>query len=239
MHKIIISLMMLLITPLTVQADHHATSGPGEGSFTTLMVQAPDVSAYIKHLKNNPELFSAFKASAAGVCVTKTGQDYPGEMFVWNAFPDVTGAMEVTTAYDPDKAPKDLAKLRTPKYSLAWKPLKSFVLSPGFERVTRVKIKPENVPAYIAAATKLEAAIRDAGHDFNMGIFQPLGGGVHETGTFLLRGVSPNSTEAGRLIDEYFAGAEWGQQYLMASSLIDEVVRDTYEVCEQIYTAEQ
>ena len=122
---------------------------------------------------------------------------------------------------------------------MAWKPLKSFVLSPGFERVTRVKIKPENVPAYIAAATKLEAAIRDAGHDFNMGIFQPLGGGVHETGTFLLRGVSPNSTEAGRLIDEYFAGAEWGQQYLMASSLIDEVVRDTYEVCEQIYTAEQ
>ena len=62
MHKIIISLMVLLITPLTVQADHHATSGPGEGSFTTLMVQAPDVSAYIKHLKNNPELFSAFKA---------------------------------------------------------------------------------------------------------------------------------------------------------------------------------
>ena len=47
MHKIIISLMVLLITPLTVQADHHATSGPGEGSFTTLMVQAPDVSAYI------------------------------------------------------------------------------------------------------------------------------------------------------------------------------------------------
>ena len=26
--------MVLLITPLTVQADHHATSGPGEGSFT-------------------------------------------------------------------------------------------------------------------------------------------------------------------------------------------------------------
>lgn len=239
MQKIIISLMVFLMTPLIAQADHHATPGPGEGSFTTFMVQAPDVSAYIKYLKNNPELFSGFNAAAAGVCVTITGQDYHGEMFVWSAYSDVAGAMTETTAYDPDKAPRELAKLRTPKYRVAWKPLKSFVLSPGFERVTRVKIKPENVPAYIAAATKLEAAIRNAGHDFNMGIFQPLGGGVHETGTFLLRGISPNSTEAGRLIDEYFAGAEWGQHYLKASSLIDEVVRDTYESCQQIYTAEQ
>ena len=107
MQKIIISLMVLLMTPLIVQADHHATPGPGEGSFTTLMVQAPDVSAYIKYLKNNPELFSEFNTAAAGVCVTITGQDYHGEMFVWSAYSDVTGAMEETTAYDPDKAPKD------------------------------------------------------------------------------------------------------------------------------------
>jgi hypothetical protein len=238
MQKLILSLMVLMISPLTVQADNHAIPGPGEGSFTTLMVQAPDVSAYIEYLNNNPDLFRAFNATAAGVCVTKTGHDYPGEMFVWNAFSDVTGAMEITTAYDPDQAPKNLAKLRTPKYSLAWKPLKPFVLSPGFERVTRVKIKPENVPAYIAAATKLEAAIRSAGHDFNFGIFQPLGGGVHETGTFLLRGISPNASETGRLIDDFYAGAAWGQLYLKASSLIDEVVRDTYEECQQIYTAE-
>ena len=33
MQKIIISLMVLLMTPLIVQADHHATPGPGEGSF--------------------------------------------------------------------------------------------------------------------------------------------------------------------------------------------------------------
>ena len=201
-------------------------------------MQAPNVSAYVEHLKKNPQLFSALNATAAGVCVTKTGNDYPGEMFVWNAYTNVQGAMETTTSYDPDKAPKSLAKLRTPKYSVAWKPLKPFVLNPGFERVTRVVIKPENVPAYIAAAVKLEAAIREAGHDFNMGIFQPLGGGIHETGMFLLRGVSPSSSEAGKLIDEYFAGAAWGKHYIKASSLIEKVVRDTYEACEQIYTAE-
>lgn len=237
MKKFILS--MVVILPFYAFADGHNPAGPGEGSFTTFMVQAPDVSAYIKHLKNNAELFSGFNAAAAGVCVTITGQDYHGEMFVWSAHSNVRGAMEETTAYDIDEAPKDLEKLRTPKYRVAWKPLKPFVLSPGFERVTRVKIKPENMLAYIAAATKLEAAIRNAGHDFNMGIFQPLGGGVHETGTFLLRGVSPNSSEAGRLIDEYFAGAEWGQQYLKASSLIDEVVRDTYESCQLFYSAEQ
>ena len=129
MKKIIISLMVFLMTPLIAQADGHETSGPGEGSFTTFMVQAPDVSAYIKYLKNNPELFSGFDATAAGVCVTITGQDYHGEMFVWSAYADVTGAMAETTAYDPDQAPKELADLRTPKYRLAWKPLKSFVLA--------------------------------------------------------------------------------------------------------------
>ena len=236
MKKFILSVVLIL--PFYTFADDHNPMGPGEGSFTTFMVQAPDVSAYIKHLKNNPELFSGFNAAAAGVCVTVTGQDYHGEMFVWSAHSNVTGAMEETTAYDIDEAPKDLDKLRTPKYRVVWKPLKPFILSPGFERVTRVKIKSENVPAYIAAATKLEAAIRNAGHDFNMGIFQPLGGGVHETGTFLLRGVSPNSSEAGRLIDEYFAGAGWGQQYIEASSLIDKVVRDTYESCQLFYSAE-
>ena len=230
---------MVVILPFYAFADGHNSAGPVEGSFTTVMVQAPNVSAYIKHIKNNPMLFKGFNAAAAGVCVTITGQEYLGEMFIWSAHSNVQGAMEETTAYNFDDASEDIAKFRTLKYKVAWKPLKPFVLSPGFERVTRVKIKPENVPAYIAAATKLEAAIRKAGHDFNMGIFQPLGGGVHETGTFLLRGVSPNSSEAGRLIDEYFAGAEWGQQYLEASSLIDKVVRDTYESCQLFYSAEQ
>ena len=237
MKKFILS--MVVILPFYAFADGHNSAGPGEGSFTTVMVQAPNVSAYIKHIKNNPMLFKGFNAAAAGVCVTITGQEYLGEMFIWSAHSNVQGAMEETTAYNFDDASEDIAKFRTLKYKEAWKPLKPFVLSPGFERVTRVKIKPENVPAYIAAATKLEAAIRKAGHDFNMGIFQPLGGGVHETGTFLLRGVSPNSSEAGRLIDEYFAGAEWGQQYLEASSLIDKVVRDTYESCQLFYSAEQ
>lgn len=237
MKKFILS--MVVILPFYAFADGHNSAGPGEGSFTTVMVQAPNVSAYIKHIKNNPMLFKGFNAAAAGVCVTITGQEYPGEMFIWSAHSNVRGAMEETTAYNFDDATEDIAKFRTLKYKVAWKPLKPFVLSPGFERVTRVKIKPENVPAYIAAATKLEEAIRKAGHDFNMGIFQPLGGGTHETGTFLLRGVSPNSSEAGRLIDEYFAGAEWGQQYLEASSLIDKVVRDTYESCQLFYSAEQ
>ena len=55
MKKFILS--MVVILPFYAFADGHNLSGPGEGSFTTVMVQAPDVSAYIKHLKNNPELF--------------------------------------------------------------------------------------------------------------------------------------------------------------------------------------
>jgi len=42
----------------------------------------------------------------------------------------------------------------------------------------------------------------------------------------------------GTVIDDYFAGASWGNTYLQATSLIDEVVNDQFEVCEQFYTAE-
>ena len=52
MKKFILS--MVVILPFYAFADGHNLAGPGEGSFTTVMVQAPDVSAYIKHLKNNP-----------------------------------------------------------------------------------------------------------------------------------------------------------------------------------------
>jgi hypothetical protein len=39
------------------------------------------------------------------------------------------------------------------------------------------------------------------------------------------------------VIDDYFAGASWGATYNEASAMIDEVVNDQFEVCEQFYTA--
>ncbi len=237
MKKII--LLVGLLTPLYLQADHHTIAGPGEGAFNTIMMQADDTAKYVDYLRANTGLFKGVGATAAGVCITRSGYDYEGQMFVWSAYPDLASAMHANTLYDPNNAPSALAKLRTVKYGVSWKGLKSFRLDPGWERVLRVKVSPENLNAYVEALRELETAIINSGHEsFNMGLFGPFGGGVHESQTIMVRAISPTARESGQIADEYFAGASWGRIWEKTRALVDEVVSDTYEVCEQIYTAE-
>ena len=237
MKKII--LLVGLLTPLYLQADHHTIAGPGEGAFNTIMVQADDTAKYVDYLKANTGLFKAVGATAAGVCITRSGNDYEGQMFVWSAYPDLASALHANTVYDPNNAPSALATLRTVKYGVSWKGLKSFRLDPGWERVLRIKVSPENLNAYVESLRELETAIINSGHEsFNMGLFGPFGGGVHESQTIMVRAISPTARESGQIADEYFAGASWGRIWEKSRALVGEVVSDTYEVCEQIYTSE-
>ncbi len=237
MKKII--LLVGLLTPLYLQADHHTIAGPGEGAFNTIMVQADDTAKYVEYLRANPGLFKGVGATAAGVCITRSGNDYEGQMFVWSAYPDLASALHANTVYDPNNAPSALATLRTVKYGVSWKGLKSFRLDPGWERVLRIKVSPENLNAYVESLRELETAIINSGHEsFNMGLFSPFGGGIHESQTIMVRAISPTARESGQIADEYFAGASWGRIWEKSRALVDEVVSDTYEVCEQIYTAE-
>ena len=71
-----------------------------------------------------------------------------------------------------------------------------------------------------------------------MGVFGPFGGGVHESQTLMVRAISPTARESGQIADEYFAGASWGPIWEKSRALVDKVVNDTYELCEQIYSAE-
>ena len=232
-------LLVGLLTPLYLQADHHTIAGPGEGAFNTIMVQADDTTKYIDYLKANTGLFKTVGATAAGVCITRSGNDYEGQMFVWSAYPDLASALHANTVYDPNNAPSALAKLRTVKYGVSWKGLKSFRLDPGWERVLRIKVSPENLNAYVESIRELEAAIINSGHEsFNMGLFGPFGGGVHESQTIMVRAISPTARESGQIADKYFAGASWGRIWEKSRALVDEVVSDTYELCEQIYSAE-
>jgi hypothetical protein len=237
MKKII--LLVSLLTPLYLQADHHTIAGPGEGAFNTIFVQADDTTKYVDYLKTNPELFKGVGATAAGVCITRSGNDYEGQMLVWSAYPDLASAMHANMLYDPNQAPSTLARLRTVKYGVSWKGLKSFRLDPGWERVLRVKISSENLNAYVETLRELETAIINSGHEsFNMGLFVPFGGGIHESQTLMLRAISPTARESGQIADEYFAGASWGRIWEKSRALVDKVVSDTYELCEQIYSAE-
>ena len=69
-------------------ADDHGNSSGGlpEGGFSTFHVVAEDPYEYIDFLKANPAALKAGGGDAVGYCMTMTGHDYPGEMFIWNAY---------------------------------------------------------------------------------------------------------------------------------------------------------
>ena len=87
--KFLILLVTALYTTVTFGDGNSAAPVPGEGAFVTLMVKAQDPASYIEMLKKNPAPFEAICSSVAGACVTKTGADYPWQMFILNAFGSV------------------------------------------------------------------------------------------------------------------------------------------------------
>ena len=234
MSVIIFFLTFLLAQPAL--SDDHANVPVGDGAFVALMVQAKDPDAYVAMLKKNPAPFQAIGSSVAGACVTKTGHDYPGQMFVYNGFASIEEAMAATDKYDAMKATPELMAIRQVQYNVMFKPLKQFTLEPGFERLWRLKISNENLQPYVNKIAELEAALRAAGHTINVGVFQPIGGGVHEA--IHLRAVSPSTAAAGRILDEGYANAPWMSVWGEASALVDDVLSDNYEQCELLYTAE-
>ena len=229
---------LLLTTTLSVSAysDNHSDVPAGNGAFVALMVQAQDTDAYVEALKKNPAPFEAIGSSLAGACITKTGNDYPGQMFIYNAFDSVEQAMAATDKYDPMKATPELTAIREVKYSVIFKPLKQFTLEPGSERLWRLTIPRENLQPFVNKITELETALRTAGHKVNLGVFQPIGGGVHEA--IHLRAVSPSYGASGKILDDAYAGADWTNTWAEALELVDEVLSDNFEQCEIIYTAE-
>ena len=134
-----------------------------EGAFTSLHVKVKDVDAYINYMKENTDAFKMIDSDVAGVCVVKTGNEYPGEMFVWNAFPSVEKAFMTSELYDPMNAPKEFNKLRKVLYSVTWKPIKEFELNPGYERLWR--IKTSDVRALANDMTKLEKELQKILHE--------------------------------------------------------------------------
>ena len=94
------NIKLLLAFTIMLSFNLHAIP---EGAFTTLHVKAKNVDKYIELMKKNTAPFKAIGSDLAGVCITKTGHQYPGEMFVWNAFPSIEKAFAATDLYDPMK----------------------------------------------------------------------------------------------------------------------------------------
>ena len=65
----------------------------------SLYVSAADIDKYVSFLKKNTEAFKTIGSSDAGVCITRSGNQYPGQMMIWNAFSSVEDAMVGSLKY--------------------------------------------------------------------------------------------------------------------------------------------
>lgn len=235
MKKIFLLLPIAISFVINAQAKNGGTT---DGAFTTLMLSTTDVERYVETLKSNDAAFKATGATDAGVCITRSGNEYDGQMMVWSAFSSVQAALEGSLKYDPQKAPHSFARLRDAKYGVTWKPLKPFRLDPGYERVQRVVISGNKLQEFITAMTAFEEAVIDAGNDFFVGVFVPLGGGTHEAKTLMVRAITPDAASHGKIFDDYFDGnAPWASEWAALQAVGYEVISDNFEECEQTYSA--
>ena len=235
--RLILSLALPLTLSPAVFADDHVQEATMKGSFTTIHLSAPDIGKYVDALKNDMSAFQAMDATAGGYCQTMSGHDYPGQMMVWTGFSSIQAAMVGPTKYNPSTTTKRISKLRDVKYAVTWKPIKPFKLAPGYERVQRFKVLPQNVPAFVAAMSDLEIALQEGGHPtFSNGVFLPIGGGKHESQTLMIRSVTPTPELTGAMFDEYFTGkASWAGAYAAVGQYIESIESDNFEMCQQIY----
>ena len=105
----------LILLSINLSADDHIK--PEQGAFTSLYVSASDVDKYVSFLRKNSDAFKTIGSSDAGVCITRSGNQYPGQMMIWNAFPSVEAAMIGSLKYDPYKATGPISNLRNIKIS--------------------------------------------------------------------------------------------------------------------------
>ena len=229
MKKILFTFIILL--SINLSADDHIR--PEQGAFTSLYVSASDVDKYVSFLRKNSDAFKAIGSSDAGVCITRSGNQYPGQMMIWNAFPSVEAAMIGSLKYDPYKATGPISKLRNIKHSTIWKSLKSFRLDPGHEIVGRFKVKQENISSFVKAMDSLEKEIQDNGHpDFFNGVFVSIAGGA-ESQTLKVRSITSSASDQGKIADEYFSGKY--KSFNDAIAFTEGFVDEQIQVCEQIY----
>ena len=131
-----------------------------------------------------------------------------------------------------------LAKLRTVKYGVTWKPLKPFKLDPGFERMIRVVVPAESAAAFVEKISEAEKGVQAAGHDMNIGVFDPIGGGSHEANTLHVRAIAQNAESFGKILEDYYAGASYGTPWNEAFAMVTSVKNDYMQSCKQVYSAE-
>ena len=106
-------------------------------------------------------------------------------------------------------------------------------MEPGHEVVARVKVKQENINAFVNKMAELEKEIQSNGHpDFFNGVFVSIAGGF-ESQTLMLRSITSSASDQGKIADEYFEGSY--NTFNEAMALSEGFVSEQIQVCEQTY----
>ena len=222
--------IIFLLTVCLVSINSYSA----EGAFSLLNVEARDVDKYVEVLKNNTQIFEALGSVQAGVCITRNGSEYDGQMFVYNAYNNLEEALGASELYDPYKASLEIERLRKIKYSATFKPLVDFVPRDGFHQLFRLKL---NSPyAFAEKMKEMQKAINEGGHNIMIGVFAPIASGPEESEMYHLRMITDSGANTGKILDEYFDNAAWSAIWADAQQYVDERVNETIEACETIYT---
>ena len=97
MKKIFLILSFLSSFVILAEAKNGGTT---DGAFTTLMLSATDVDRYVETLRSNSSAFKATGATDAGVCITRSGNEYDGQISCMQAYNRTLSANEVLHNYN-------------------------------------------------------------------------------------------------------------------------------------------
>lgn len=213
-------------------------SAQDRGAFNVLNMAVEDQTTYVAALKANPVIFSALEAEVAGVCRTTAGSQYYGEMFVWTGYSSMGDAMDAGIKFLGAPTSGPISEMRTIIDSEMYVPINDFELNPGVERV--YKVKTSQPAAYAEAISAMEAAMHANGfEDIFMAVLTAPVSGPDEVGIVTVRVIAPDSHRLGALMAAQYAAPDWYAEALTGIAATGrEIVNDSVEVCEIIYTAE-
>ena len=234
MKNIFFSLLLLFII-FSSESSAIDNSLP-KGAAIMLHVKAKDLDRYITEITNNSEALSAAGAVAGGYCIVKSGNNYPGEVSVWQYFLSMGDLMSSIDKTDHMNEPQtNISKMRDLQYISIWKDMKEVNIKPGFEMVEKWRVPANNQEDFVAAVTALETNLKEiSGIDFEMGVAFNLGSGIKETDLIMTRWITSDGETMGKLLDTVYNSVGFLPSYNKALKLAQKV-NSQIEECKAIY----
>ena len=230
-----IALILLFIVFSSTQSSAIQNSLP-RGAGLLINVQTDDLDRYISELTKNALILRQENVVAGGYCIVKTGNNYSGEVSVWQYFTSMSDLMRTVDNSDPvNNADLNFEKMRDVKYISIWKDMKEVNIKPGFEMVEKWKVPGEKLEEFVKAVTSLESSLKDlSGVEFEMTAAFNVGSGVKETDLVMTRWITPNGETMGKLLDLVYNSVGYLPEYNNLISLAEKV-NSQLEECTAVY----